>query len=478
MRSKIIGVNVVIVVLVGLLAYAFVRTSINAAASNPSEVTADARRDAAAAASRLQLDGLNLAQFLASAGSEPATLEVYAKASPAARGDAAMARCDSMIGATKNEVPDAVPSLVMLLDSQGRSLGRNGSSLGRGDNLAKLYPGVMDAIKNGRSGIDVWVNGERNDQYLVAYAPVRDESGAVVGLVAGGLPLSDELSRVAEETTGHGVKLVVLKDDELQVAASSAVVSEALEAAIHGPAKDSVKTAFESGHPTTISVDNDIITATPVTGRASKARVAIVTASPSSRIESIDSKILPAILGVTVLGLILVVASGWFLGTYISRPINELEEGLLAILNGQADKRFQLDHPDLGGLAFRIDQLLNQLMGVEEDTTDDEGRVSLPSPAARYGDAAVSDPNLASQQGPDPAKLAAEPADAYYARLYAEYVAAKKKLGEATDHITLEAFKAKIQGMEQEASGKHGKPVRYAVDAREREVVLLAIPLG
>ena len=48
-----------------------------------------------------------------------------------------------------------------------------------------------------------------------------------------------------------------------------------------------------------------------------------------------------------------------------------LEEGLLAILNGQADKRFELDHAELGGLAFRIDQLLNQLMGVEEDPTDE-----------------------------------------------------------------------------------------------------------
>ena len=87
------------------------------------------------------------------------------------------------------------------------------------------------------------------------------------------------------------------------------------------------------------------------------------------------------------LGLILVVAGGWFLGNYISRPIAALEEGLLMILNGQTDKRFELDHAELGGLAFRIDQLLNQLMGVEEDNTDDEGRVSKAPTAANFGDA-------------------------------------------------------------------------------------------
>ena len=93
------------------------------------------------------------------------------------------------------------------------------------------------------------------------------------------------------------------------------------------------------------------------------------------------------ILYVTVLGLILVLVGGWMLGNYITRPINLLEEGLLAILNGQQDKRFELDHPELGGLAFRIDQLLNQLMGIEEDTTDEQGRPSKAPSAADFREA-------------------------------------------------------------------------------------------
>jgi hypothetical protein len=161
-----------------------------------------------------------------------------------------------------------------------------------------------------------------------------------------------------------------------------------------------------------------------------------------------------------------------------------LEEGLLAILNGQTDKRFELDHAELGGLAFRIDQLLNQLMGVEEDTTDDEGRVSMAPNAANFTDAlAVDDKRMmqpASEITMDPEAiraLAAEAPSAYYARIYREYVAAKRNIGEATDHITEQAFAARIQGMEQEAAQKYGRPVRYQVQARNREVVLLAVPL-
>jgi hypothetical protein len=74
-------------------------------------------------------------------------------------------------------------------------------------------------------------------------------------------------------------------------------------------------------------------------------------------------------------------------------------------------------------------------------------------------------------------RLAQEPESSYYARIYREYIAAKKSLGEATDHITEQAFATRIQGMEQEATAKHGKPVRYEVRAGEKEVVLLAIPL-
>jgi len=184
------------------------------------------------------------------------------------------------------------------------------------------------------------------------------------------------------------------------------------------------------------------------------------------------------------MGIVLVIVAGWLLGNYITRPINMLEEGLLAILNGQTEKRFELDHAELGGLAFRIDQLINQLMGVEEDTTDAEGRVSGAPNAANFTEAlAVDDRRMQYQHGEstlDPesiAQLAAEPPAQYYARIYREYVTAKRAIGEATDHITEQAFASRIQAMEKDATSKYGRPVRYQVQARNKEVVLLAVPL-
>jgi hypothetical protein len=260
------------------------------------------------------------------------------------------------------------------------------------------------------------------------------------------------------------------------------VANPALEGAVNGAAKDAIKGVIASGHAAASAAGEVYVGAAALEGLGGSKRseVAIVGALPASLIADVTGLVTP-ILGAMVLGLVLVIAGGWLLGNYISRPIGLLEEGLLQILNGQSDKRFELDHPDLGGLAFRIDQLLNQLMGVEEDTTDEDGRVSMSPTEKNFGDAMSVDDKGSAEGAVDPGmikQLAAEPTNQYYARIYREYIAAKKAMGEATDHITEQAFATRIQGVERDASTKYGKPVRYQVKASGKEVVLLAIPLS
>ena len=111
------------------------------------------------------------------------------------------------------------------------------------------------------------------------------------------------------------------------------------------------------------------------------------------------SVLLWPVLGVTALGVLLVCLGGFLLGNYLSRPVEELEEGLLAILNGKTDLRFEIEHAELGGLVFRLNSLLNQLMGVQEDDTDEEGRPSRPPKASDFQDAlAVDERSVAGGQ--------------------------------------------------------------------------------
>jgi hypothetical protein len=482
MRNKIILVNGIIVLIVGLLSWVLVRSSLNAAAANSAQVANDAKHAVLGASARLQLDALLTERWLSIRAAEPATADAVNRGTATAQGEAATARCDLVTTAAKREL-ESSPSLVAIVDSAGKTIGRNGSQMMRGDNLAAVYPGLKDALASGHSGTDVWANATRSDQYLASYAPFRDAQGTVAGAMVIGMPLNDELSRVSDATTGRALILLESSGSDLRPVAHSTASNSGLDTGVTA-AKDAIASVISAGHAAAAETGDVVIAAAPLEQVGNGKHVAIAGAVPATLIENSASLANP-VLGVMALGLALVVFAGWLLGNYISRPINQLEEGLLMILNGQSDKRFELDHPDLGGLAFRIDQLLNQLMGVEEDTTDDEGRVSkAPSPQDFNDAMAVDDKRVATpgagEQTMDPAvvaRLAQEPAQQYYGRIYREYIAAKKALGESVDHISEQAFATRIQGMEKEAASKYGKPVRYEVRSSGKEVVLLAVPL-
>lgn len=483
MRIKIIGVNALIVAMVGLLSFLLVRSALSSATGNKDQLTMEARNDVNGAASQLQLDGLRAERWLAAAAAEPATSDALTKASVSARGEAATKRCDDLVSKMKNAAlfEKNVPTLVALVDASGKIVGRNGTNMNRGDDMAGTYRGLKSTLSTGQSGSDVWYE---KDHYLASYVAVHDSSGAIIGALVAGRPLNDMLERVAEATTGRALALVVPKGDAFDVAGRSATAAKPLDDAIAGGAKEMLKNALTHQQTDNVREGDILVAASPLPSFEDGKRALLVAAAPASLIEDPSGLALLPIFGAVAVGIILVIVGGWLLGNYISQPINMLEEGLLAILNGQTDKRFELDHAELGGLAFRIDQLLNQLMGVEEDTTDAEGRVSMAPNAANFNDAlSVDDRRMAqpaSEMTMDPEairRLASEPAAAYYGRIYREYVTAKKAIGEPTDHISEQAFAARIQGMEQEAAQKYGRPVRYQVQARNKEVVLLAVPL-
>jgi hypothetical protein len=177
---------------------------------------------------------------------------------------------------------------------------------------------------------------------------------------------------------------------QLELVATSGGAATLIDAAASAGVKDAGQKALATASLTTVDapVSGFVFGATPLAGYGDDRRAVLSAAVPASLVGSLGGLLLP-VLGVTALGLILVGAGGVLLGNYFERPISELEEGLLAIINGKTDLRFQIEHPDLGGLVFRINSLLNALMGVPEDTTDEEGRPSVPAvnPATFEGEA-------------------------------------------------------------------------------------------
>ena len=486
MRWKIIAVNSIIVLLVGVLSYALLRAGLGDLASNPTQLKAEAERALAAANSKLELDAVRTERWLATMANEKASREVFKAGTVSARQEEATEYSNRLLSAAVGNPVffQMTPTLVAVVDANGISLGRNSTNLGRGEDLGAGHPSLKAAAAQGVTVTDVWADAKTSELMSVSYAPIRDDARNVLGLVIVGTPLNDgRMQRTAELTSGRGLILGIPAGANIDLKAKSTNVAPAILAAVgQSPVKDAVLATVSSGHGAFVAngPSDVLLTAAPLSGYGDGKRAVLVAVSPASLIESISSLLWP-VLAVTGLGVLLVCLGGFLLGNYISRPIEDLEEGLLAILNGKTDLRFEIEHAELGGLVFRLNSLLNQLMGVQEDDTDDEGRPSRPPAASDFSDALAVDERQVAAANADPGLVAAlrsEPSEAYYRRLFRDYVAAKRSLGDPIDHITELNFVGRIRTSEGEMKEKHGKPVRYRVETRGREVILIAVPLA
>jgi len=477
MRLKIILPNAIILLLVGLLSYVVVRQRLMTL-DDPAVVKASAERTAFGTAGALQLQLLRAERWLAEKATSEVLRERLVNIGLEDKGrrektTAALSELKRHAGEAKN-VFDEAPDIAALVDKEGRAVGRSEDpQTYAGDDLGKEYPSLATAIKENRTGSDFWLATKFAHKHLVSYAPIRDQSGAAIGAVLLAWSLSDQ--RLARVTDAAAV-LVVMENGAPKVKA------KANEAALPGFANEvegSLKDAIVRG----LKNNNDSFTTANFAGGVSALRnvgngerAAVAVARRLSTVESPDSIVWP-ILAAVGLGLAFVIIAGSILGGYITEPIGTMEESLLKVINNDTNHRIQIEHAELGGLAFRINQLLNTVLGVEEDNTDEEGRPSAPPQPQHFNDAMAVDESRGAPDAAQAAALAAEPEQSYYARIYAEYIEAKRANGEGVEGITEQVFVDRIRGMERDQMAKMGRPVRYAVQRSGGQVRLLAIPL-
>lgn len=372
MRAKIIWVNGGIMAVVTLITFFLVRSSLVGLLSNPSEVARDATRAAQAAETRLSLDASRTERWVARQAAGEEAILVYSAGLETARQDRATS--------TANRIKDVAqqdpifhglpPSLVLFVDAEGVGIGRNGSALMRGEAIGQAYPGLQKAIAAGEPASDLWVNQTRQEQFAVSYAPVKDSSGAVLGALVIGTAIHDERLRTISETTSGAPLALVLLDPAVPspIAVSTPT---GFEASVFGPILSALR---GGGAGSSQTAGHAVYSARTIEGYGDTK--AIIVANISTRgSESIEAVVWPIFLS-GALGILLVVIGGVLLGNYISKPIAEIEEGLLLLINGHRDLRFDLEHDELGGLTSRINALLNALLDVDEGSEDDAPRPS------------------------------------------------------------------------------------------------------
>lgn len=484
MRWKIIVANAGIVLILGLVTYVMLAMSLGEVVQNESRARTTVAQSVRAANARLALDALQLERWLDQRVRADAVRDVFGGGTISARQESATAQANRIREEAAQEplFSGLSPSLVLFLDAQGVALGRNGSALMRGERVVDVYPAIKTVVTEGKTLSDVWVNQQRQEQMFVSLAAVRGEGNAVVGAVAIGVPMSDDrMQRTSDLTSGNLLVFGVMRDAGLEIVARGGTLPSDVTAQLTGASGiQSAKLAVSGRNVTVVQAQAGrwVYGVGPLDGYATD-KMVVVAAMPTSLVPSLNGLLMP-IFAVTALGLILVFVVGSLIGNYLSRPISELEDGLLAIINGNQTIRFQIEHPELGGLVFRINSLLNALMGVQEDDTDEQGRPSTSPTATHFQEAlSVDESSIASRQV-DPAvarQLAAEPSEQYYRRLFNEYLSAKRRIGDPVEGLQYEGFAERILATERELTAKYNSPVRHVLEVREGAIVLVAIPL-
>lgn len=170
------------------------------------------------------------------------------------------------------------------------------------------------------------------------------------------------------------------------------------------------------------------------------------------------------------------------LGVYLAHrrlmaQVDQIEQGVTDMINGNVDRTFQPVGNELDGLANGLNVMLARLLGRPEpgeEEFDEEGNPIVPGRVEfDEGDAGGARPAVDS----DIAALAQESEPDYYKRVYTEYVAAKRASGKP-DEVSFENFIAKLKVNEGKLKAQYNcRAVRFRVVAADGKVTLKPVPI-
>ncbi len=470
MRLKLIAGNLAIVLLVGLGSYLVVRTQLRSELSrqleegigDDSELFARSWRD----------DGARLAESVSSRVASEAVRNVFTASGEAKRRGRAFDAAQAVSKWFRDPARGRrePPHIVAVIDEIGRVIARD-TDRNRmfGQPLLSEVPVLRSALKGGAPRYGVWHHEDKLLQ--VGVAAVRNEQGGIVGALLVAYDLSNGFAKQEAALIGHD--LLFIMPERIYSTSTAVDVRDALQAALYSSPLDSATNAALEGKPTrpwmsTLAGDAYVgVTAALPMARGVEAGYVVL--AHHGRHMALAG-VATMILWLTLLGLLGVAIYGLIIANNIMEPIEQMEDDILAVINGRGDVRLEVETVELGGLSYRVNQLINLLTGVAEE--DEEGRavtssggweaVSITGPDSS---GRASAPGSGQADDARAAALAAIPEPQYYAVLYQDYVTAKQAVGEDVSNIPQERFIERIKGNAEHLRKKHGaQTVRFEVE--------------
>ncbi len=500
MRWKLIAGNVAALMIASLIALFWVRSSVTQKLS--SEVGPTVERSVALFDAVRTAHGDRYRALVSPLANTDDARGVYSATTDTAQGDAAFAlaqRLARTIGETYPPTRPRPADLVAITNNQGRVLARNIDR--RAENNRDLrtdFEAVATALQTGQVQRD-YVRYDGQKWFDVVFSPIRSEAG-VLGLLVVGYELSDSVAAEDRVRLGLEVGYLVRENDRFAVQSLSfgtqtektALLTWAnnpatnLAAVFNSEGNSGIRDLEIDGHTWRIAARSFPNLHRPT--RAGAVRPGFVVMSDVTAAQSPATELVLPILYLSIFALVLMILYNLFLANYLLQPIETIEEGLLRVISGEQNHRIELQHAELGGVVYRVNQLLQQLSG-EEEESDDQGRVSRPPP--RPAAPAVTAPTideaaLTAFSAANPAdaqvaqQLASAPENEYYEQLRKEYLAARQKIGQGSqDGLSHEQYVEIVRGNEAQLAQKYGHTVvRFTVSVQANQIVYRPVPIS
>lgn len=479
MRLKIIGGNLVFVLLVGLGSYFYVKDTLT------TELTDLARgqmeEDRQLVDRSWRLEAYEFTELVRDRAAQPELSNVFRALDEDGRRTRAYERANGIAAWFQDPLRmGSAPDIVCVVDETGRVVARDGDiNRMNGNVLTQSVPRLSEVLSSGEAVHDAWFKEDENKLFHVGMAPIRNDGGGVIGGLVVGYDISNALAEREARLIGRDVAFVY--GDSVYSSSLEQATAGALGSYLFGDGRGATEGAFNGqvSAPFELMVGKDhwsgVVASVPAT--PSVAIGYVVLANETAAIAPVA--VANVILMLMIVGVLLVLVYGFVIGGSLMRPLEEIEEGILTVINGRTDFRIDVASDEFGGLAYRVNQLINMFTGVEE--TDSEGHTiahaehfepvsSTQASAAGGGggskDGSVDDTDAA-------AKLASEPEADYHERIYAEYVAAKQGVGEDVSNIPKDKFILRLQKNAANLTKKHQcRMVRFQVQTKGSQVIL------
>jgi hypothetical protein len=201
----------------------------------------------------------------------------------------------------------------------------------------------------------------------------------VHGEIAGVLVVGFEVSNgtAAKQAAQIGLDMAVLKGGQIYSSSfTNDTARQSLGEAVKQVAAEQVARALATGTHSgifEIEVEGEpfLAMASPAVNAEGKDRIAnLILGSVEGFTSDLGSLyFLLVMMGIAV---VLVIIAGIALGNHFLRPVMAIEDGLLKIINGEYAHRFDIKSAEVGGLGYRINQLISVLTGEEEGDDEEE----------------------------------------------------------------------------------------------------------